>query len=111
MTRPAQNPASEAFLAPLTARLAKLRQLEAAVFWESDGWPEEPAEILEPEEIVFYLEGLLDEGFRLEWRLLALADTPGQPDHLRLFVWENGAEAPPADGPGWAVIDRHSHGA
>lgn len=111
MTRPAQDPETDAFLAPLTARLAKLRQLEAAVFWESEGWPEDPAEILEPEEIVFYLEGLVDEGFRLEWRLLALTDSPTQPDHLRIFVWEAGAEAPPADGPGWAVIDGKRHAA
>lgn len=109
MTRPAQGPDTDAFLAPLTARLAKLRQLEAAVFWESEGWPEDPAEILEPEEIIFYLEGLLDEGFRLEWRLLALAETPGQPDHLRIFVWEDGSEVPPEDGPGWAVIDGKRH--
>lgn len=109
MSRSPQTADAEAFLSPLTGRLKRLRSLEAAVFWEDGGWPEEPAEILEPEEIIFYLEGLMDEGFRLEWRLVALADSPALPDHLRIFVWETGAEPPPPEAPGWQQIEAQRH--
>lgn len=104
MTGKQQNSGAEGFLAPLSARLARLRGLEAAVFWESGGWPDAPAEILEPEEIVFYLEGLVEEGFCLEWRLVGLADAPAQPDHLRIYVWENGAAPPGPEAESLVVI-------
>lgn len=97
------------FLAPLAPRLAKAKHLEAAVFWENEGWPDDPAEILEPEEILFYLEGLLDEGFHLEWRLVALAEAPDLPDHLRIYVWEAGAAAPASEPATLTTLARLTH--
>jgi hypothetical protein len=105
MTRSTDQTPEADFLAPLAAEIARNRDLEALVFWESGGWAAEPAESLEPEEIVFYAEGLLDEGFFVEWQLVALADAPGRTDHIRLHIWEAGADAPPALPPGWALRD------
>ena len=86
----------QAFLAPLEKLAAKHPLIEAQVYWESSGWPVESAEALEAEEIAFYAEGLLEEGFHLDWRILALPATPDQPDHVQLYLWEEGAAPPPA---------------
>ena len=53
-------------------------------------------EALEAEEIAFYAEGLLEEGFRLDWRIHARPDAPDRADHVRLYLWEDGAAPPPA---------------
>ena len=87
--------AEELFLAPLAALAAKRPEIEALVFWGgAEGWQAEPAEALESEEIAFYAEGLIPEGFNLEWRIVAEA-AGSIPDHIQLFAWEEG-EAPPA---------------
>lgn len=104
MTRSHPAPGAERILEQLAGAIARLPGIEAAVFWEADGWSSEPAEVLETDEIVFYVEGLLDEGFHLEWRLLALTDAPATPDHLRLYVWEEGARPPESEGPMMAVL-------
>ena len=108
MARPRPEPTPiQAFLAPL-ARLAQRQPaIEALVFWHSSGWPDEPTEELEAEEIAFWAEGVLDEGFRLDWRVLAAADAPDRADHVQLFLWEDGDPPPPEPmAQGWRVIDR-----
>ena len=51
------------------------------------------------QKIAFYAEGLLIDGFRMDWALVA--DEAG-PDHLRLCFWQDGA-APPPVAPPWRV--------
>ena len=68
----------EAFLAPLARHARKLPHLEGLVFWGgAEGWDTSPSEALEAEEIAFYAEGLLEDGFRMRWTLMASADAPG----------------------------------
>ncbi len=96
---------AQTFLAPL-ARLARRDpEIEALVFWHAGDWPQEPAEELEAEEIAFYAEGLLHEGFWLEWRILAAADAPGRADHVQLWLWEEAGAPPPPQVQGWVVLD------
>jgi hypothetical protein len=98
--------AVEAFLAPLGRQVRRHRGIEALVFWGSAaGWDDTPAEVLEAEEIAFYAEGLLEDGFRMAWALVALADSPGAPDHLRLWFWQDDSPPPPLP-PGWHSIAR-----
>lgn len=93
----------DSFLAPLRKQLARDIALETLVFWGSDnGWPDTPAEALEAEEVAFYAEGLVPEGFHMEWRILAEAGST-RADHLRLYAWEDGSP-PPAEAPGWQVL-------
>jgi hypothetical protein len=104
---PADLTPVQAFLAPLARHAARLADADALVFWHgADGWPDDPTEELEAEEVAFYAEGLLDEGFHLDWRLMATADAPTRPDHLQLFLWEDPAPEPPEAEGGWQVLDR-----
>ena len=95
----------DTFLAPLARLAQKLPEIEGLVFWGgTEGWDAGPSEVLEAEEIVFYAEGLLLDGFRMRWWLVALAAGPGQPDHLRLAFWQD--DSPPPELPGgWAALD------
>jgi hypothetical protein len=95
----------EAFLAPLARIARKQPEIEGLVFWGgSEGWTDAPSEALEAEEITFYAEGLLLDGFRMRWWLVALATTPDLPDHLRLAFWQD--DSPPPDLPaGWVTLD------
>lgn len=95
----------EAFLAPLARHARKGPDLEGLVFWGgTTGWDAAPSETLEAEEIAFYAEGLLIDGFRMRWWLLALADSPEVPDHLRLMFWQDDSPAPEAP-EGWVALD------
>ncbi len=94
----------EAFLAPLTRLGLKSPEVEAEVYWESGGWAPVPLEELEAEEMAFYAEGLLEESFQLDWRILALED--GSPGLVQIFVWEDGAPPPPEPVPGLVVLGR-----
>ena len=97
----------QAFLATLARHASRMPDADALVFWHGpDGWPDQPTEELEAEEVAFYAEGLLDEGFHLDWRLMASADAPARADHLQLMLWEDGAPPPPEAGGGWLVLDR-----
>lgn len=90
----------EAFLAPL-AKLARThRDLDGLVFWGGEDWAVTPSEALEAEEIVFYAEGLLIDGFHMDWSLVADGDVP---DHLRLCFWQEGAP-PPAVAAPWRSL-------
>ncbi len=87
----------EAFLAPLARIARKHRDIEGLVFWGgAGGWSDSPSEALEAEEITFYAEGLLIDGFQMEWTLVAEGDAP---DHLRLCFWQDGDPPPPVAAP------------
>ena len=105
MTRRKPDPTPiEQFLDPL-ARLARSQpEVEALVFWGgAEGWDTTPSEALEAEEIAFYAEGLLIDGFRMRWWLVAPPDTPDLADHLRLAFWQDDS-APPVLPAGWVAL-------
>ena len=107
-TRPSLS-ATDAFLAPLSRLTARHPGLEGQVLWAAgvqDGWQvqDDAADMLDAEEIPFYVEGLLMEGFGLVWH--AMAEAGGHaPDHILLKVWEPGTTPPPAPHPaeGWVI--------
>lgn len=103
--KPDPTPA-EAFLAPLAALAQKMPDIEGVVFWSQGGWADDPTEVLESEEIAFYAEGLIPEGFAITWRIVAL---PGDdtPDHIRLYIAEDGPP-PPAETADWTVLSTAS---
>jgi hypothetical protein len=88
-------------LAPLMALARRHPALEADVLWFRDGrWQESAGDRLEAEEIAFYAEGLLDEGFGMAWQHL----TGPQGALVRLMFWQEGTPALPEAPPGHAVI-------
>lgn len=89
----------EAFLKPLAKIARTHRDIDGLVFWGGDGWGPSPSEALEAEEIAFYAEGLLIDGFHMDWALVA--DEAG-PDHIRLCFWQEGDPPPPVAAP-WRV--------
>lgn len=101
MARQGSDPTPlEAFLAPLAKIARKHRDIDGLVFWgDADGWPDSPSEALEPEEIAFYAEGLLIDGFHMDWALVAEGE---EVDHLRLCFWQDGPPPPPIAAP-WRV--------
>ncbi|OYX25956.1 MAG: hypothetical protein B7Z10_04620 [Rhodobacterales bacterium 32-66-7] len=103
MPKPPPTPI-ETCLAPIAKLALKQPEIEALVFWGSpDGWPDTPSEALESEEITFYAEGLMEDGFHLAWTIVALAEMPSQPDHIRLQVWQDAAPPPPLPA-GWVAV-------
>ena len=96
------------FLAPLARLAAKFPDLEGAVIWgDAAGWQaqDDTTELLDAEEIAFYAEGLLTEGFGMIWQAVADAATPREPDHIFLLFWEAAAPEPPPDpGDGWLIL-------
>ncbi|MBN2631815.1 MAG: hypothetical protein JXR75_14895 [Rhodobacteraceae bacterium] len=76
------------------------KDIEAQVLWFRDGvWSDAMGESLEAEEIAFYAEGLLDEGFGLDW---ALVSGP-LGEEVRLCFWQDG-DPPAPDLPPGTVI-------
>ena len=95
----------EVFLAPLAHIARTVPEIEGLVFWGgAEGWDGMPSEALEAEEITFYAEGLLLDGFRMQWWLLARTASPNLPDHLRLLFWQD-QSPPPAVPEGWVALD------
>ncbi|MCX7286750.1 MAG: hypothetical protein NTW20_04125 [Rhodobacterales bacterium] len=96
----------QTFLTPLVRLASRQPEIEALVFWGGPtGWSATPAEEIESEEIVFYAEGLLQDGFHLAWTVAALSASPTIADHVRLQVWQDD-DPPPADLPaGWVALD------
>ena len=96
------------FLAPLARLAAKFPDVEGAVIWgDGDGWQaqDDNTELLDAEEIAFYAEGLLLEGFGMIWQAMADQDAPKQADHIRLMFWQGAAPEPPPDpGDGWLIL-------
>lgn len=100
----------DACLAPLARLAAKAPDLEGQViWWDAGGWQaqEDDEAMLDAEEIAFYAEGLLAEGFGCGWQVLADADAPRAPVLARLFFWQGAKPAIPAPEPGWLA----GHGA
>lgn len=88
----------ETFLAPLARLAARDPELDGHVFWASEGsWPDAPAEALEAEEIAFYVEGLLIEGFRLTWQAIGTPEDGAEA--ILLYVSQDAAPPPPDYGP------------
>lgn len=99
----------EEFLDPLLRLGQEFPGIEGLVIWAEDGtWPasDQPTEALEAEEIAFYAEGLLEEGFGLAWDILALPDDPAEPLAVRLMVWQGEAPPPPPPPAPWIVLHR-----
>lgn len=93
-------------LAPLDRLTRRHPDLEAQVLWASgEEWEvqDDQDEMMDGEEIPWYAEGLLDEGFGLAWMALGEGTAPEQ---LLLMVWEPGTVPPPLPLPedGWQVV-------
>ncbi len=98
---------TEAYLAPLAKLAVKHPDIEAEVIWDSpDGWEPQSGDDarLEGEEIAFYAEGLLMEGFQMQYQILADTDAPKDAAHVRLFFWQAGAPDLPSPEDGLVVI-------
>ncbi len=97
----------ETFLAPLSKLGLKHPEVEAEVIW-ANGPEWEPQSgsdaLLEAEEIPFYAEGLLLEGFQMHYQILAETDAPTEPAHVRLFFWQADAPALPEPESGLSLI-------
>ncbi len=93
----------EAFLAALVALALEAPELEGQVLWHRDGqWSDASGEMLEAEEIAFYAEGLLMEGFGLHWDQL---NSPvGGIGVIRLCFWQGQAPALPPFPEGWQSV-------
>lgn len=99
-------------LAPLARIAAKSRALEGqVVWWEDGGWQaqEDEEAMLDAEELAFYAEGLLTEGFGLHWQVLADADAKAAPALALLFFWQGAAPAIPALEAGWTLLAEGRH--
>lgn len=98
---------TDAYLAPLAKLAVKHPDIEAEVIWDSgDGWEPQAGDdaLLEAEEIPFYAEGLLLEGFQMHYQILADADAPKDAAHVRLFFWQTGAPVLPQPEAGLVLI-------
>lgn len=83
-------------LNPLTALCHKFPALEAQVIWAEEGdWlPQEDEEVgLDGEEIAFYAEGMMQEGYSCAWQILGI----GAPEFVRLFFWTGQMPPLPSD--------------
>ena len=83
-------------LDPLTDLCRKQPSLEAQVIWAADGdWqPQEDEETgLDGEEIAFYAEGMVQEGYSYAWQILGV----GAPEFVRLFFWTGDMPPLPED--------------
>lgn len=90
--KPEAGPAAE-FLQPLRKFAQRHAELDALVFWANPDFQPEPTEEMDAEEAPYYVEGLMPEGFWLEWRLMAVMGE-SKPDHFQIYVWEAGGAAP-----------------
>ncbi|GLS85904.1 hypothetical protein GCM10010873_08780 [Cypionkella aquatica] len=97
----------ETFLAPLSKLALKHPEVEAEVIWAADAeWePQQGTDaLLEAEEIPFYAEGLLLEGFQMHYQILADTDAAKLPAHVRLFFWQADPPALPTPEPGLILL-------
>ncbi len=92
----------EAFLAPLVALALEAPELEGQVLWHRDGqWSDASGEMLEAEEIAFYAEGLLMEGFSMQWD--ALRSISDDTALIRMLFWQGDFPTAPLLPTGWQV--------
>jgi hypothetical protein len=100
----------EAFLAPIVRLATRFPHIEGAVVWaDEDRWQvqDDTTELLDAEEIAFYAEGLLLEGFGMIWQAIADTSSPKEPDHILLMFWQGVApEPPPKPAEGWVVLSQ-----
>ena len=93
----------ERFLDPLAKLAQRFPDVEGAVIW-ADGpdWQvqDDSTELLVAEEIAFYAEGLLLEGFGLIWQAIADSSNTSRPQDILLFFWQGQRPAvlPQTDG-------------
>lgn len=103
----AQTP-HQTFLAPLAKLALRHPEVEGqAIWWEDGDWhaQDDTEAMIDGEEIAFYAEGLLAEGFGLHWQVLAEVETPKDPVLVRLFLWQSGPTPPvPSPDQGWSVL-------
>lgn len=96
------------FLAPLAKLALRHPELEGqAIWWEDGDWraQDDDEAMIDSEEIAFYAEGLLAEGFGLQWQVLAEIETPKEPVLARLFLWQTGpGPTLPNPGEGWLIL-------
>ncbi len=108
-----ESPDLQTFLAPLKRLAARHPGIEGQVLWAAEveeGWQvqDDTADMLDAEEIPFYVEGLLVEGFGLIWQVMAEAgEGRRDPDHVLVMVWDPGTMPPPTPTPaeGWVILD------
>lgn len=97
----------QTFLAPLHKLTLRHPDLEGqAIWWEDGSWQaqDDAEDMIDAEEIPFYAEGLLAEGFGLHWQAFAESEAPAEPLLVRLFLWQAGTNpAPPAPDDGWLI--------
>lgn len=98
----------QSFLAPLAKLALRHPDIEGqAIWWEDSGWQaqDDPEAMIDGEEIAFYAEGLLAEGFGLHWQVLAEVEAPKDPVLVRLFLWQSGANPDvPSPDEGWQAM-------
>lgn len=103
----------QTFLAPLNKLTLRHLDLEGqAIWWEDEGWfaQDEAEEMIDAEEIGYYAEGLLAEGFGLHWQVFAESEAPNDPVLVRLFLWQTGADPqPPLPDEGWQIVAEARH--
>ena len=88
----------DSFLAPLVRLALKHPDVEGEVLWaDAGGWQaqDDDADLLDAEEIAFYAEGLLLDGFCLHYQILAEITAPKEPVQVRLFFWQATGTPPP----------------
>lgn len=104
--------AHQAFLAPLARLALKHADLEGQVITlEVGDWQaqDDDEDMLDAEEITFYAEGLMTEGFGMCWQVLAEADDPATPLFARLFFWQGITPEIPDPDAGWVVTATATH--
>ena len=97
----------QTFLAPLDKLTLRHPDLEGqAIWWEDGFWQaqDDDGAMIDGEEIAFYAEGLLVEGFSLIWQAFAATETPKEPEHVVLMFWQGTAPPPPGPPEGWVVM-------
>lgn len=108
---PTQTP-HQTFLAPLAKLSLRHPDMEGqAIWWEDGVWQaqDDDEAMIDAEEIAFYAEGLLAEGFGLHWQVLAEDASAKDPVLVRLFFWQSGQPpAIPEPDDGWHILSSAS---
>lgn len=104
------SPDFDDLLAPLARFAHKDPGLEASVFWaDAEAWAQQDDDLLEADEIAFYAEGLLAEGFGMVWQAIAATPDAPRPDHVRMFFWQGALPTLPPLPEGWHCKDSRTH--
>jgi hypothetical protein len=90
------TPPYDTALKALAKLVAKHPNVEGEVIWAQEGtWQpqDDDAATLDGEEIPYYAEGMLMEGYRFSWQALG----ENTPEFIRLFFWQGACPALPSD--------------